>query len=74
MNDTPSDDDINSKGPLTQDELHAIRRIIRDEARARWLRGQLRVWVAWAIGAPVALVAAWQAASSILDFFKKLVH
>jgi hypothetical protein len=34
-------------GPLSEDEVKQIRRIIRDEDRMRWLWATVRIWSAW---------------------------
>lgn len=46
-------------GPLNDQELQSLRRIIRDDDRARFLWATLRIWGTW-IGAVVAaLYASW---------------
>lgn len=55
-----------SDTPLTPEECVAIRRILRDDDRARWIKGQARIWATWLVGAPVALWAAYDALTKLI--------
>jgi len=43
---TTDEHDVHS-GPLSEDEVKQIRRIIRDEDRMRWLWATARIWSAY---------------------------
>ena len=49
-----------SSAPLTKHEIMSLRRIIRSDDRARWFWTTVRIWTAWLIGIPAAIVAIWQ--------------
>lgn len=66
-------DEFLPTGPLTDAENQAMRRMIRDFERAKWMRRQGKIWLTWIIGAPVAILAAWQASNSILEFVQRLL-
>lgn len=67
------DHDTLLEGPLAPSEIQALRAIARDYHRARWMRGQLKIWAAWVLGAPVAILGAWQASSTIYNFLMKIL-
>lgn len=56
------DDDVFPDGPLSESELRAIRKIIRDDARMAWLWATLRVWAGWATAAGAAIYAVYEPA------------
>lgn len=60
-------------GPLEDHEIQSLRLLVRDYQRAKWFRRQLKYWLVWVIGAPVAIVSTWQASSTILDFFRSMM-
>lgn len=53
-------------GPLTENELQALRRIIRDEDRARWFWREARRWGGYGAALIMGVYASW-------DFIVKLV-
>lgn len=65
------DDEKLSEGPLGPNEIQALRLMVRDYQRAKWLRRQMKYWFVWIIGAPVAIASTWQASHTIYDFFTK---
>ena len=56
------EDDTLPTGPLTEQEVLAVRRIIRDDARMAWLWATLRVWAGWATAAGAAIYAVYEPA------------
>lgn len=62
-------DDEVSSAPLTPEELKALRRIIRDDDRARWFWSVARVWGAYSAAAVTFAIAAGK---PVVDFFKWL--
>lgn len=57
-------------GPLSSDERRAIRQLLLDESRARWLWKSVRVWAAWVAAIIVFLVTIqdW-----LIAAFKRLI-
>lgn len=55
-----ADDDV-SDDPLTAREVASIRRLLLSDDRARWFWSAARIWAGWIVGAPVAVLTAWQA-------------
>lgn len=53
-------------GPLSEQELLRIRRLLQSDDRARWFWASFRIWLGWLIAAPGALYAAYAA---IMRFF-----
>lgn len=51
----PYEVDILPKGPLTEDETQALRRMMQEYGRSRWLFRQVRWWTAWIAGTGVAI-------------------
>ncbi len=62
------DEDPNT-GPLTADERKALRQLLLDESRARWLWSSIRIWAGW-IGAVLVFLIAAQ--DYIIAFFRRL--
>ena len=69
---TDSYDKLQS-GPLSEHEIQNLRQLALDLDRAKWFRRQLKIWGAWLVAAPVAIVAAWQASHSIMEFISKMI-
>lgn len=55
--------------PLTPDENRRMRRLLRDEDRARWFWRTVRIWLGWIAG---GLVSAAVIASALKDGLKGL--
>ena len=55
-----------SHEPLSDSEISALREIVQDFDRAKWLRGQVKWWVIWLLGLPTALVTLWTAMETLL--------
>lgn len=47
--------------PWTNEELVLLHEMVRDYDRAKWLRGQMKWWGIWILGAPTIIVSLWQA-------------
>lgn len=58
-----------ASAPLDDDELVLLHDMIRDYDRARWFRGQLKVWIMWCVGLPAVALGFLQA----IDQISKLV-
>jgi len=56
--------------PLSQKEIEDLRALLEHERRVKWFYSSARIWAGWLIGAPVAVLAAWQALAKILGFEK----
>jgi len=54
------------RSPLSDQEVAKLRRILRDDDRARWFWASARIWLGWIIAAPAALYAAYAA---VMRFF-----
>jgi hypothetical protein len=59
-------DDDDEIPPFSDDERKEIRALLEHEKRVKWFYASARIWIGWAIGAPVALLAAYQAIAKFL--------
>lgn len=53
-------------GELSEHEIKRLRRLLRDDDRARWMWASFRIWLGWAIAAPAAIYAAYAAVMRLL--------
>lgn len=65
----PEDEELGS-GPLTSEERKALRQLLLDESRARWLWKSIRIWAAW-IGAALVFIVTIQ--DWLIAFFKRML-
>lgn len=56
--------------PLDDDEMRMLHDMIRDYDRAKWLRGQARVWLMWAAGLPALILGLWTALIELMKLWK----
>jgi len=56
----------------TQDELELLHEMVKDYDRARWLRGQLKVWLMWVAGLPALILGVWTAGVELFKLWKGL--
>lgn len=56
--------------PLDDDEIALLHEMIRDFDRAKWLRGQLKVWLMWVAGLPALILGVWTAVIELMKLWK----
>lgn len=67
--DDEDDDGVPDK-EFTEHELEALHEMLRDYDRAKWLRGQMRIWIMWCLGIPAAVLGFITALDTIIKLFK----
>jgi hypothetical protein len=59
---------------FNEDEAKALRELIRDHDRAKWLRGQLRIWILWCLGIPAAVLGFLASVEAIVNALRKVIR
>jgi len=56
------------EGPLSDRELKSLRRIIRDDDRARWFWRSMRIWATYISAAIAGLYASWEVIARAIKY------
>ncbi len=51
--------------PLTDDEVHKLRKMIESEARVQWAWSTARVWATWIAAVALGVTVGWDALGKI---------